>query len=159
MIDKIVRQHLADLLLKGQAHLTAEKILQEIKPDLRNKKPADQIHSIWEEIEHIRIAQEDILRYTLDPDWQSPEWPKGYWPVEATYSDSKWHSTITGYFNDLNETVKLIHNSQIDLDQQIPHGEKGHTYLRELLLIADHNAYHLGKIVEIRKLLGNWPVL
>ena len=156
MNDATFRRNLIELLRGGQAHVTAKKVLAGIKPELRHVRPAEGLHSVWEELEHIRIAQEDILRYTLDASWQSPVWPKGYWP-EATEGlpEEIWSASVAGFFADLDEVIALIQNSTLDLTAQIPHGE-GRTYLREILLVADHNAYHLGQIVQTRKFLGNW---
>jgi hypothetical protein len=104
----------------------------------------------------MRIAQEDILRYTLNPRWESPSWPGGYWPdPEKSLTAAVWSSSVKRFFDDLKEAKALIRNRSIDLTAEIPHGE-GRTYLREVLLIADHNAYHLGQIVSVRKLLNDW---
>ncbi len=152
-----LRNNLVELLQGGQAHLPAKKILKVLKPALRNVRPSDGSHSIYEEIEHLRIAQEDILRYTLDPSWKSPVWPDGYWPSNNEgLTDAIWDKTIAGFFSDLVEVTDLIQNLKIDLTAEIPHGE-GHTYLREILLVADHNSYHLGQIVQTMKTLGAWP--
>jgi hypothetical protein len=104
----------------------------------------------------MRIAQEDILRYTLDSSWKSPGWPDGYWPPpDERVTDEKWKASVAGFFSDREELVNLVKNSSLDLTAEIPHGE-GRTYLREVLLVADHNAYHLGQIVQTRKALGDW---
>jgi hypothetical protein len=113
-------------------------------------------HTVWELLEHLRIAQEDIVRYTLDPGWVSPEWPKGYWPdPAAAVTEEAWKASLDGFFAGLEETVALARNPAIDLTARLPHGE-GRTYLRQVLLVADHNAYHLGQVVETRKALGDW---
>ena len=120
-------------------------------------RPADGLHTVWEELEHIRLAQEDILRYTLDADWRSPDWPAGYWPANVTeVTDEMWENSVQRFSADLEALVALASDESLDLTAEIPHGE-GHTYLRELLLAADHNAYHFGQIVQTRKLLGDWP--
>ena len=157
MNDAIFRKNLIDLLRGGQAHVTARNVLTGLKPELRHVRPAEELHSVWEELEHIRIAQEDILRYTLDASWQSPIWPEGYWPVPTDHlTEERWSASISGFFADLDEVIALVQNPDLDLTAQIPHGE-GRTYLREVLLVADHNAYHFGQIVQTRKILGNWP--
>ncbi len=105
----------------------------------------------------MRIAQEDILRYTLSAQWESPKWPEGYWPNPKTKLNAAvWDSAVKGFFADLGELKALVQNREIDLTAEIPHGE-GRTYLREVLLAADHNAYHTGQIVMVRKMLGDWP--
>ena len=104
----------------------------------------------------MRIAQEDILRYTLDPEWRSPQWPEGYWPdPRKKLTPAMWTSTVKRFFADLEQVKSLVRDRKIDLTAPIPHGE-GRTYLREVLLAADHNAYHAGQIVLIRRLLGDW---
>ena len=105
----------------------------------------------------MRLAQEDILRYTLDPDWVSPTFPEGYWPVDSNpVTQSDWDNSVANFLRDLGDVIKIVEDESIDLTAQIPHTE-GHTYLREILLVADHNAYHLGQIAQIRKELGDWP--
>ncbi len=109
---------------------------------------------MYEELEHMRLAQEDILRYTLDPTWKSPKWPDGFWPSDNDkMTEETMSSTVSRFFSDLDEAIDLVKNPEFDLTSQIPHGE-GHTYLREVLLVADHNAYHLGKIVRTLSQLG-----
>jgi uncharacterized damage-inducible protein DinB len=107
-------------------------------------------------MEHIRIAQEDILHYMTDAEWQSPEWPAGYWPANvAEVTDEMWNESVRRFSADLEALTDLAADESRDLTAEIPHG-KGHTYLRELLLAADHNAYHFGQIVQTRRLLGDW---
>lgn len=152
-----LRDDLAELLEAGHAHTTAEAALKSVKPESRSTRPSESVHSIWEELEHMRLAQEDILRYTLDAAWQSPAWPEGYWPAKVeTVTDEMWNDSVDKFFSDLKEIIALIRDANIDMTSEIPHGE-GRTYLREILLVADHNAYHLGQIVQLRKLIGDWP--
>jgi uncharacterized damage-inducible protein DinB len=157
MKESVLRKNLIELLRGGHAHVTPEKALEGMNPELRNARPAEGLHSVWEELEHIRIAQEDILRYTLDASWKSPEWPGGYWPARSeSVSEELWSGSVSGFFGDLEEAIKLAQDEGRDLTGEIPHGE-GRTYLRQILLIADHNAYHFGQIVQTRKALGDWP--
>ena len=156
MNDSILRQNLVELLRGGHAHVTAEQALDGLDPALRNARPATGGHSVWEEFEHLRLAQEDILRYTLDASWTSPPFPDGYWPSATDQlTDEAWAASVAAFFADLEAVIKLAEDSSVDLTAEIPHGE-GRTYLREILLVADHNAYHLGQIVQIRKALGDW---
>ena len=156
MNDAVLREHLAALLEKGEAHVSARKALSGINPESRSVAAAEGVHSIWEELEHMRIAQEDIVRYTLDAGWKSPPWPEGYWPAgDPEVSEEMWTDSVARFFSDLEELIALVHNSNIDLTARIPHAGD-HTYLREILLVADHNAYHLGQIVQTRKVLGDW---
>src|SRR5262245_40920201 len=94
MDDQVVRESLIELLTKGNAHVTVGKALDGLKPELRAKRPAEGVHSVWEELEHMRIAQEDILRYTIDQGWTSPDWPQGYWPSEAAPDDAAWKASV-----------------------------------------------------------------
>ncbi len=152
MNGKALRKDLIELLKGGQAHSTLEEVLKGLTPELCNKQPQKGIRSVYEELEHMRLAQEDILRYTLDPSWESPEWPDGFWPSDSDeMTEEILESTVSKFFSDLDELIALVKNPEIDLTSQIPHGEEGHTYLREILLAADHNAYHLGKIVRTLK--------
>ena len=157
MEDAVLRETLVKFLRGGQAHVSAEKALADVKPELRNVRPAEGAHSVWEELEHLRLAQEDILRYTLDPSWQSPKFPDGYWPAKTEeLTEEMWSASVKGFFADLEELMGLARNTEIDLTAKVPHGE-WRTYLRQILLVADHNAYHLGQIMQTRKALGDWP--
>lgn len=157
MDENVLRNNLIELLGGGIAYAPIKNALAGLKPKNRDVRPPDVLHSVWEELEHMRIAQEDILRYTLDSKWKSPQWPGGYWPNPKTkLSASMWSSAVKGFFADLDELKSLVRNREIDLTAEIPHGE-GRTYLREVLLAADHNAYHTGQIVMIRRMLGDWP--
>jgi uncharacterized damage-inducible protein DinB len=156
MSDQNLRKNLVELLKGGQAHTTIQGALQNIAPEKRTLRPQGMQHSLWEVLGHLRLAQEDILRYTLDENWLSPEFPAGYWPANPEQiSDADWQQSVAKFFADLNETIKLVEDPNLDLTSEIPHGE-GRTYLRQVLLIADHNAYHLGQLVQVRKLLGDW---
>jgi len=155
MDEQILRNNLIELLRGGQAHLSMEKIIKGINFKHRHVHSKKKSHTIYEIMEHMRIAQEDILQYMLDETWESPPWPEGYWPTNnTTFTEKVWINTTTLFFKDLNELLKFIQDSKIDLTSKIPHGE-GRTYLREILLVADHNAYHLGQIMQTRKLLEN----
>ena len=156
MSKENLKSDLLEFLGSHPAHADAKKSLQDIIPENRHKKVENFSHTIWEELEHLRLAQEDILRYMLEPDWNSPQWPEGYWPDEKdNIKNEEWEKSLNGFFNDLREVQEFIKSTKIDLTDKIPH-TKNHTYFREILLIIDHNAYHLGKIVEMRKALKNW---
>ena len=156
MDDAVLRESLVELLRGKQAHVSLRQAIEGLEPQLRNARPQAGVHSVWEDLEHIRIAQEDILRYTLDAAWQSPEWPGGYWPPPTDrITDEIWDTSVNAFFADLEEVIALVSDTRIDLTASIPHGE-GKTYLREVFLVADHNAYHVGQIVQTRKLLGDW---
>jgi uncharacterized damage-inducible protein DinB len=157
MTDTTLRNNLVELLRGGSAHVAVADALANIRPESRTARPVAGARSIWDELEHMRLAQEDILRYTVDPAWVSPEWPAGYWPAEgAEVSDDAWERSVEQFFAGLDEVVALARDETRDITAEIPHGE-GRTYLRQVLLVADHNAYHLGQIVQLRKALGDWP--
>ena len=155
MDDQVMRDALIELLTKGNAHVAVGKALEGLPSGLRAKRPAEGIHSVWEELEHMRIAQEDILRYTLDQGWASPEWPQGYWPSSGQPDDVAWKASVAQFEKGLEEVCALVRDPARDLSSRLPQGQ-GRTYLRQVLLVADHNAYHLGQIVQARKLLGAW---
>ena len=156
MNDSILRQNLVELLRGGHAHVTPRQVLDGLNPALHNARPANDLHSVWEELEHMRLAQEDILRYTLDASWVSPDFPEGYWPKETgDLTEDVWAASVAAFFADLEAIIRLVEDQSLDLTSEIPHGE-GRTYLRQILLVADHNAYHLGQIVQTRKALGAW---
>jgi uncharacterized damage-inducible protein DinB len=157
MNDAVLRKSLVELLTGGHARVRTERAIEGIKPGIAAVRPSG-MRSIWDHFEHMRIAQEDILRYTLDPNWKSPDWPEGYWPAEVeNITEEMWTASVEAFFADLREMIAVIEDEKIDLTAEIPHGQEGHTYLREVLLAADHNSYHLGQIVHIRKTLGDWP--
>ena len=152
----VVRDQLVELLQGEHAHVGVERALAGLPPRLRAASPGKGLHSVWDLFEHIRLAQEDILRYTLDPGWKSPEWPKGYWPAAAdAVDDARWEASLQRFRSDLEEVCALARDPKRELTARIPHGE-GRSYLRQVLLVADHNAYHAGQIVEARKALGAW---
>lgn len=158
MNDRIFRNNLIDLLKGGQAHLSVERAIEGITLSAANVRPSGIEHSVWQVLEHIRIAQQDILRYTLDSTWQSPPFPQGYWPLTdkaQAMTEKDWQDSVSGFLADLNEVIQLTENTSLDLTAEIPHGE-GRTYLRQILLVADHNSYHTSEIVHIRKALGIW---
>jgi len=156
MNDSIFRKNLIEMLQGEPAHVGVKNAMEGINPEILNVRPLEGLHSIWELFEHLRISQEDILRYTLDPKWVSPSWPEGHWPAPSEKATPEMLKKSINKFNsDLNEVIDLVKNLKIDLTGEIPHGE-GRTYLREILLIIDHNAYHLGQILSVRKALGAW---
>lgn len=155
MDESVFRENLIELLRGGHAHATTEQALSGLAAENRNKRPGPGLHSVWEELEHMRIAQEDILKYALDPSWKSPSFPDGYWPHETNLTEEMWSASVTKFLKDIEEFIELVKNPKVDLTARFPHGG-GHTYLRQILLAVDHNSYHLGQIVETRKLLGDW---
>ena len=148
-----LRQHLIDLLSKAEAHVNLESSLKDFPRELRGKKPEGAPHTPWQLLEHIRIAQWDILEFSRDAKHKSPKWPEEYWPkTEAPPDDKAWDKSVRQVFTDLKEMCALLSDPKHDLFANIPHGD-GQTLLREALLVADHNAYHLGQLVMVRRIL------
>ena len=151
-----LRQHVVDLLNGGNAHTTFDDAIQGLPQNFQGTKPPNFPHSPWMLLEHLRIAQWDILEFSRNPKHQSPKWPEGYWPKEAAPPDPQaWTKGITHFRADLKAMQDLIANPKTDLFAKIPWGE-GQTILREALLVADHNAYHIAQLVDVRRLLGAW---
>ena len=156
MSKKRLREHIANLLSGGSAHVDWKAAFDGISPKLRGVRPSGMPRSLWELLEHMRIAQWDILEFSRDPKHASPDWPAGYWPESPEPPDARaWEKSLKLFARDLAAMKKLVANPKTDLFARIPHGT-GQTILREVLLIADHNAYHLGQVVFIRRLLGAW---
>jgi hypothetical protein len=154
--DAPLRQHLLELLHGGHAHADFDTAVRGLPPALRGKRPKGAEHSPWELLEHLRIAQADILEFSRDAGHQSPAWPSGYWPQTAAPPDAKaWDKSVRAFRRDLKAMCDLVQSPSTDLYARIPHGS-GQTILREALLAADHNAYHLGQLVLVRRLLGAW---
>ncbi len=152
--DQSLRDHLLTLLDSDNAHLKFDDAVKDFPAELRGKRPAGGPHSPWELLEHLRITQWDILEFTRDASHLSPEFPAGYWPTsEAPPSESAWDESVASFRNDRRSLTELLADASIDLHQRIAHGS-GQTILREILLTADHNAYHLGQLVTVRRILG-----
>jgi hypothetical protein len=154
--QKALRQHLLYLLGGGGAHLSFEKAIAGLPAGARGRRPEKMPHSPWEILEHLRLAQWDILEFSRNPRHVSPDWPEGYWPASAAPPrPAAWEKSVRRFRADLKAMQRLAADSRTDLFARIPHGE-GQTILREALLVADHNAYHLGELVAVRRLLGTW---
>lgn len=154
--DSSLRHHLLDLLTGHNAHTDFNAAIKDIPPQLLCKRPQGAEHSLWEVLEHMRIAQWDILEFSRDARHQSPEWPEGYWPATpAPPDDQAWDKSVRAFRKDLKAMCALVAAESTDLYARIPHGD-GQTILREALLVADHNSYHLGEMVLLRRLLGAW---
>jgi hypothetical protein len=156
MQEKLLRQHLVSLLRSENAHVNFNAAIAKLPAKLRGVRPAGASHSPWEVLEHIRLAQWDILEFSRNPKHVSPAWPAGYWPPDPAPPDSKaWDKSVKSVQADLEAMIALVEEPKTDLFARIPHGE-GQTILREALLVADHNAYHVGELVLLRRLLGAW---
>jgi uncharacterized damage-inducible protein DinB len=151
-----LREHLDYLLKGGGAHLTFDKAIASLPAGLRGAKPPGVPHTPWRLLEHLRIAQRDILEFTRNPRHISPPWPVGYWPPgDVPPDDAAWDRSVAAFRADLQAMQDLVADPATDLFARLPHGE-GQTALHEALLVADHNAYHLGQLVVVRRLLGAW---
>jgi len=154
--DKVLRDQLVKLLNGAEAHADFDAAVKDFPEALRGKRPAGVDHSAWELLEHMRIAQWDILEYAINPEHESPQFPEGYWPKSsAPASGEEWDKSIRAFRKDLKRLSDLVASESTDLYARIPHGE-GQTILRQALLTADHNAYHIGQLILVRKLLGSW---
>jgi hypothetical protein len=152
--DASARQHLVQLLKGGQAHLDFDAAVKGFPVALRGKRPKGSPHSPWELLEHMRIAQWDILEFTRDPKHVSPEFPSGYWPAKPAPPDQQaWDKSVKTFRKDLKAMIALVSNKSTDLYTPFAHGQ-GQTVFREAVVLADHTAYHLGQFVLLRKMLG-----
>jgi hypothetical protein len=154
--DKALREHLLYLLKGGGAHAGFDAAIEDLPVAMRGKRPKGAAHSPWEILEHMRLAQSDILEFSRDPKHKSPDWPAGYWPkTQSPPNSTAWNKSVKSFKSDLTAMCDLVAHKSTDLYARIPHGE-GQTILREALLVADHNAYHLGELMLVRRLLGAW---
>jgi len=155
--SKQLREHLLYLLNGGGAHARFDDVVKDMPEELRGTKPDGLPHTAWMLLEHLRLAQWDILEFSLTSKHTSPKWPEGYWPkMEAPQSAAAWNRSVQQFRKDLKAMHDLVADSKTDLYARIPWGD-GQTILREALLLADHNAYHLGQLVDVRRSLGAWP--
>ncbi len=154
--DKALRDHVLNVLRGGGAHVDFDKAVADFPTQLCSAKLAGVPYTAWSLIEHMRIAQWDILDFSRNAKHVSPDYPAGYWPpAEAPPDETAWKKSVEAFRKDLKAMQKLVADSKKDLFAKIPHGD-GQTLLREALLVADHNAYHIGQLVTIRRLLGCW---
>lgn len=154
--DRALREHLVELLKGGSAHATFDDVIKDLPAALRGARPANFPHSPWMLLEHLRIAQRDILEFSCNRKHVSPKWPEEYWPeASAQPTGAAWDRSVREFRRDLEEMKALVSDPKADLFARIPWGE-GQTILREALLVADHNAYHLGQLLDVRRLLGAW---
>ena len=154
--DTTLRDLLARILDWGDAHADFDKVVADIPPELRGKKPRGLPYSSWQIVEHIRIAQHDILDFCRNPRYREMKWPDDYWPAspEPPSADA-WDRSIRAYRRDRKALQRMATDRTLTLEARIPHGS-GQTILRELLLVADHTSYHVGQLVLVRRLLGDW---
>jgi hypothetical protein len=153
---QILRDHLLELLKGGHGHATFDKAIEGLPADLRGAKAPGLPHTVWQLVEHLRIAQWDILEFSRDKNHLSPDWPKGYWPeTTSPPDDAAWEKSVESFRKDLQAMQDLVADPNTDLYAKLPWGD-GQTVLREAMLVADHNAYHVAQIVSVRQVLGAW---
>jgi DinB superfamily len=154
--EQSLRKHLLEMLAGGSAHAKFEDVVKGLPKKLQGVQPANFPHTAWMVLEHLRLAQWDILEFSRNPKYASPKWPEGYWPkTEAPPNAAAWNKSVQQFRRDLKAMQALVANRKTDLFARIPWGD-GQTILRETLLLADHNAYHLGQLLDVRRLLGAW---
>ncbi len=155
--DQSTREHVGDLMTWRSAHVEFDRVVKNVPEELRGRRPASLPYSLWELLEHIRLAQHDILDFCINPRYETLKWPDDFWPVEPEPPErEQWQHSIDTYRRDRQAMLDLVQDDEVDLHGAIPHGD-GQTYLREALLAADHTAYHVGQMVLIRRILGIWP--
>jgi hypothetical protein len=154
--DAALREHVVELLTGGHAHATFEQAVKGLPAELQGKVAKGAEHSPWQLLEHLRSSQWDILDFSRNAKYQALKWPDDYWPKEKAPGDEKaWDKSVRAFKKDLKEMIALVVDEKTDLFAKIPHGD-GQTILREALLMADHNAYHIGQLVLVRRFLGAW---
>lgn len=151
-----LRNQLVELIKSRNAHLGFDAAIKNLPPEKRALRPGKLPYSVWELVEHIRISQWDIVEFSMNPDHQSPSWPEGYWPEGPNgYRDDLWEESIRSIRFDRQRMIDLVSDENSDLFTPFPHGN-GQNLLREAMLVADHNAYHTGQIVVVRRLMNEW---
>lgn len=156
-LDEPLRKHLTKLLDWEDAHVGFEAVVEGVDADLRGVAPHGMPHSPWQLLEHLRLTQQDILDFCRNPAYSERAWPEDYWPSSAgPPTAAAWDESVAVFRREREELKQLAADPALDLFARIPHGT-GQTYLRELLLVADHNAYHIGQLVLVRRSLGIWP--
>jgi hypothetical protein len=155
--DRALREHLLALLRGGQAHMTFDQAVADFPLDHINRRPPHVPYTPWHLLEHLRRTQRDILDFIRDPHYQEPHWPEDYWPPHDQETDAGgWNETVVAFRADLQALEALTRDPGTDLYARIPHGS-GQTILREVLLVADHNAYHIGEFAILRQVMQTWP--
>ena len=153
---QLIIKELEELINKGNAHASFDEAVKGISHQLLGSVPNDLPYSIWQLVEHIRIAQWDILEFSRNPRHQSIKWPDDYWPKERTPADPKdWKKSLDQIASDRKAFITLLHDAGEDLYTPFPYGD-GQSLLREALLIADHTSYHTGEIILLRRILEDW---
>ena len=149
-----LRSELLSFLEGGQAHMDLDQVLEDFPEEQINTKPSGLPYSFWHLLEHMRIVQWDLLRFIVDPNHVSPDYPEGYWPRPDQKADwSQWQQSVTGFKSDLKEILEIVRDQERDLLAELPHAP-GYILLRELFLVGDHNSYHIGEFAILRRTTG-----
>lgn len=157
MSDQHIREQLVNLLTKPQAHMMFDDAVRDFPLAQINTRPPNVDYTFWHLVEHLRICQWDILDYCRNPNYQFMEWPRGYWPApESTTDAAGWQHSLNQFRADLRDLVAIVRNPQTDLYAPIPHGYGGHTIFREIMVVASHNAYHIGELTILRGVMNLW---
>jgi hypothetical protein len=157
MSEQLIRTQLINLLTEQQAHMMFGDAVRNFPESHINTRPPGVDYTFWHLLEHLRICQWDILDYIRNPSYQHMEWPRQYWPAQNAVTDlAGWQQTIDQFRDDLAALVGIVQDPQTDLYAPIPHGYDGHTILREIFIVADHNAYHVGELAILRQVAGIW---
>lgn len=155
-MDTVVREELLHLLRGGNAHLSFDDAVADFPMDAINRRPPNVPYTPWHLLEHLRLAQWDILDFVRNPNYREMKWPEDYWPAPDAEADAAaWEGTLAAFRADLKAVEDLVNDPQTDFSATIPHGD-GQTILREILLVADHNAYHIGEFAILRQVMGTW---
>lgn len=154
--DRTLRQDVVQLLGGRGAHVTVDKAVADMPFALQGATIPGVPYTPWQQLEHLRLAQRDILDYVTNPHYVERNWPDDYWPTEMPPTQEAWDETVRAFEADRRAFVKLVTNPATNLLARVPHDPKGPTILHEALLVADHNAYHLGQLLVLRRALGAW---
>lgn len=156
-LDKVAREQLLNLLRGGNAHMSFDQAIARFPMDKINLRPPNVPYTPWHLLEHIRIAQRDILEFIRSPEHISPSWPQGYWPEGGAEADETgWNETIRSFRRDLQALQDIVLDPDVNLYAPIPHA-KNYTIFREILVVSDHSAYHIGEFAILRQVMGTWP--
>lgn len=157
MSDQALRQQLTAMLQVRQAHMGFDDAVKDFPLEHINTRPPNVSYTFWHLVDHLRFTQWDILDYIRNPGYQYTRWPEGYWPAPSAETDATgWHQSVNLFRQDLQALADIVNDPATDFHAQIPHGEPGHTILREVLVVASHNAYHIGELAILRQVMGLW---
>lgn len=155
--ESVLREQLLQRLRGHGAHMSFEDAVADFPMHRINDRPPNVPYTPWHLIEHLRISQVDILKFMVDPDYESPTWPQGYWPArEAETDEAGWHESVQAFRRDLADIQTMVSDPELELTSEIPHAP-GYTYVREFTIVIDHNAYHVGEFAVLRQVMGTWP--